>query len=851
MANITPEKLAALLEKARNAAKLAAEQEAITKLQEFLSQEKPTEIDFTGTGVSNEQINNQDETAIEAAVEILQTVSSNNNSMPAVDRDNLSLSSDKREETAKDERNTSSSSEQALPKIGVARKITLNAKQQEACDLVLTGASCILIGAAGTGKTTGTNNITRQVIDSGRISKLSGGTKWLKEGSPGIVVVSYTNKAVNNIRHAVVEEVKQNTLTIHKLLEFMPVFYEIEDPQNPGQIKKTMRFEPTRNATNPLPPSLGLVIHEESSMESVELYQLLQDALPHSHQELFIGDIQQLPPVFGLAILGFKMLELPVVELTEVYRQALDSPIISLAWEILRGNYESFAGIKERQPNGRITVPALDNWSVSNEYGTVKFQPWQRKLSEDLALVTAVKAFTSWSDNGYYNPAEDIILCPYNVSFGTVEINKGIAQHLGVKREAIVHEVIAGYNKHYLAVGDRVLYNKEDAFIVSISKNADYLGAYPSTASKSLDRWGHYRSALDEQEVTQHNLDSAIDDEALDRFMEKAAASIDERVQAASHGVVIRLAASVDEEEILLDSATEINNLLGGYCITVHKSQGSEWEKVFLCFHNFHAKMISRELLYTAVTRARKFLHILCEPETFYNGIKSQRIKGNTLAEKAEMFKGKQDVRDKLALQQAEKKEVEFKPAAYKGAEKPIEISIPKTSTAPVALIKFHELVPTRIRKACEDAVLMYWNKAKTIWGQELGEPPTINFNLQKAKVIGVANFKRNEIKYNPIWSILAAEDAVIYNEMVHITTVHELCHLIEAKYAKGFGHGPGWIMAMKLMGVESKYVWTNDNDLPDWTKSYQQVMAKKLAELDGKVAGWVEGEGSEDGDVA
>jgi ATP-dependent exoDNAse (exonuclease V) alpha subunit len=54
-----------------------------------------------------------------------------------------------------------------------------------------------------------------------------------------------------------------------------------------------------------------------------------------------------------------------------------------------------------------------------------------------------------------------------------------------------------------------------------------------------------------------------------------------------------------------------------------------------------HATMLQRELLYTAVTRAREELYIICEPETFVNGIKSQRVKGDTLAEKAEFFKGK------------------------------------------------------------------------------------------------------------------------------------------------------------------------------------------------------------------
>ena len=43
-----------------------------------------------------------------------------------------------------------------------------------------------------------------------------------------------------------------------------------------------------------------------------------------------------------------------------------------------------------------------------------------------------------------------------------------------------------------------------------------------------------------------------------------------------------------------------------GYALTVHKAQGSEWDRVFLLLHQSHNTMIQRELLYTAVTRAAK-----------------------------------------------------------------------------------------------------------------------------------------------------------------------------------------------------------------------------------------------------
>jgi len=545
--------------------------------------------------------------------------------------------------------------------IGVARNVQLNAKQQLFNDTVMTGKDVVLIGAAGTGKTTSMRTVSRNLLDSGKLGKLQNGTKILLPGSPGMVVVSFTRKAVNNIRHAVVDELKQNTVTLHKLLEFAPVFYEVEDGK--GGWKKTMKFEPTRHATKPLPSDLKVIAFEESSMIGVDLYEMLQEAMPHRHQEIFLGDIQQLPPVFGPAILGFKMTRLPVVELTEVYRQAQDSPIISLAWKLLAGRANPFLPKTETKKDvhpmtgatvNRRTVPALQTLSISNDNGSVQFLPWQKALSDEVALKSFVVNTKMWWQSGRYEPTEDIILCPFNKSFGTVEINKGISQYLGVEREAVVHEVIAGFNKHYLAVGDRVLFDKEDAYITAIRPNGGYLGARPQPPSVHLDRWGILQVPLTEEEAAQAEADAAAQEtEAFEKLFESdGVGEVEDRVQASSHVIELRYAYDQEgdsDSKIVLDAAAEINNLLGGYAITVHKSQGSEYERVILVLHSTHAAMVSRELLYTAVTRAKKHLVILCEPDSFFKGIKTQRIKGDTIEQKAAAFMGKLTEKEKQA----------------------------------------------------------------------------------------------------------------------------------------------------------------------------------------------------------
>jgi hypothetical protein len=691
---------------------------------------------------------------------------------------------------------------------GVARDdIIYNALQQEFIDRGSKGEDVVLIGAAGTGKTTCQRGLSKKLIAEKKIANLSSGTKWLKQGVPGVAVVSFTNKAVNNIRHAVDDKIKQHCLTLHKLLEFAPIFYEIMD-ETTGQMRKTMRFEPTRTKYNPLPSGLKLIIFEESSMISVELYEMLMDACPHKPQVIFLGDIQQLPPVFGSAILGFKMLELPVIELTEVHRQAMNSPILSLAWKILAGDAKVFDSrsttvtmehpILKKEVQRKI-IPALETLSYENEDGKVFFQPWQKALSADNGLLTLTKQFNAWADNGYYNPDDDIILCPFNVSFGTIEINKGIAQHLGRKRGAVVYEVIAGFNKHYLAVGDRVLYEKEDAFITDIAYNGEYIAKSPQVASKFLDRWGHLRTedmdadAMEEQKKTNED-SSEFSLESIDKFLAAAASENEDRVTAASHCITIKIGAT--GEEVLLEAAGEVNLLLGGYCITVHKSQGSEWNKVFLALHQSHATMIQRELLYTAATRAKRHLHIICEPHTFERGVVSQKIRGNTLAEKAVYFQGKMEEREKLQLEKLRT-----------GESDPIKLAF--------------ALVP-QWDAQMRDATNHWWSVAQKRWPHELGNvaAPSMNWKI-KGSAAGLANYVSKEIFLSPVYLHLDP------NDMIADTVPHEVAHIVAWIAYKERGHGFGWQQVMKHFKIDPKT--SHYHQLGKLPAALQRIMADSL----------------------
>lgn len=520
--------------------------------------------------------------------------------------------------------------------------VNWNGEQSQAITFGMQGKSFVLIGAAGTGKTTTLKGVLQALTINELIEPLKSGTKYLATGAPGIALVSYTRRAVRQITRQMPPELRAHCLTIHKLLEFEPIFYEIPDAD--GNLKKTMRFEPTKHSGNPLPKELRRVIIDESSMVSTDLFRMLKEALPANCQFIFLGDLHQLPPVYGESVLAAKLQELPVVELTHVYRQALDSPIIKLATDIRSGMEIPLLGkVRNTSPDGKSNV-------VIN--------PWPKRLESEDALLATAHQMKSLINSGNFNEEEDVILLPQHYirttrnAFGASELNLHIAQYLGLKRGAIVNHVIAGYVHWYLAIGDRVLVDKQDCVIRGIDRNPKYVGKLPLEPAESLDRWGCYQDEKDHHHVEESNED-------IDSILEKMAnQNVDDKTNQASHVLTLE---SLDTGAIWkVGEVGTYNSMVFSYALTVHKSQGSEWRRVFLFLHWSHHAMCSRELVYTAVTRAREDLIILCEPDrkgvpgTLTKASKNPRIKGDTLAEKLAWLKE----RSKEKLKESEDDEI-------------------------------------------------------------------------------------------------------------------------------------------------------------------------------------------------
>lgn len=495
-----------------------------------------------------------------------------------------------------------------------ALNISLNERQLMAKDMALADKSFCLIGAAGTGKTTAQRSVAEALLESNRLGvcnyKLQGGGGVRVDG-PSFVACAFTRRASGNLARAIhknprLEQIlKHNIMTVHALLEFEPVVF-----WDPEKERESMRFEPQRTAGSPL--EITHLVIEEASMLGLDLWQQLYDALPLGVQIIFIGDINQLPPVFGASILNYALVQLPIIELTHVYRQQGDSLILANAHHILKGE------MIEEGPGFEIIR------------GKNQQQVGQEKMATSLG-----RMFEIFYDSGSYRPDEDMILSPFNKqALGTDNMNKWIAQFLGTKRGAIVHEIIAGFNKHYLAVGDRVMVNKQDGYITKIVPNAQYHGQEPQVPGSDLSRFGV--RILGGGKEGGDDLDDILLG-YTDFSLEELEKELAERKQQASHIVDVVLESG--QTEVLSaagDFGPQVFSL--GYVLTVHKAQGCEFRKVFGILHKDHAVMLQRELFYTMVTRAREEFCLIAKDFVIEKAIKNQKIKGDSLQDKIEYF---------------------------------------------------------------------------------------------------------------------------------------------------------------------------------------------------------------------
>lgn len=410
--------------------------------------------------------------------------------------------------------------EDAINKIEQQNNIKYANLQKQAIEMALSKGILILTGGPGTGKTTTLNAIISILKNNGLTVALS----------------APTGRAAQRITQLTGCEAK----TIHRLLEVtwdrhdQPVFM--------------------RNEKNAL--ECDALVIDELSMVDSQLFESVLKALPLGCRLIMVGDSDQLPSVGAGNVLGdlIASKKIPVVQLNEIFRQSIQSLIVTNAHRIVKGE----------QPI--ITDTKSDFFFMSRTN--------LASLSQTISELYVKRLPKSYG----YSPMNDIqILCPGRKGkIGTYEINKIIQDSINPK-DSLKREI--NINGTVLRTGDKVMQNKNNYNVTWYKDNGEngegvfngdigiltYVSNNPPTLQVTFD-----------DKIANYDAESAAD---------------------------LELA----------------------YAVTVHKSQGNEFNAVIIPLYNNPPQLIYRNLLYTAVTRAKKLLIIVGSNKTLYRMVENNK----------------------------------------------------------------------------------------------------------------------------------------------------------------------------------------------------------------------------------
>lgn len=368
--------------------------------------------------------------------------------------------------------------------------LSLSEQQRQAVELAASQRITILTGGPGCGKTFTTRTIV---------------ALWKAMGKT-IALAAPTGRAAQRLSEMTGQEAK----TIHRLLEFDP---------------REMRFK--RDPDNPI--AADAIVIDEASMLDLFLAHSLIKAIPSTAQLLLVGDINQLPSVGPGAVLQdlINSQQIPVIRLTQVFRQAQASKIITHAHSINQGQ-----------------IPKLE--TVSNTPQTDCL--WLAAPKPEQGIPAIQDLLTDLVPSLGFDVKQDVqVLCPMTRGeIGTRNLNK-VLQNLINPIQYTQPELTRGGTT--LRLGDRV-----------IQQVNDY-----------------------NREVFNGDLGTVV---AIDAEEQTVGVQFGDRV-------------------VTYDYA-DLNEIGLAWCISIHKSQGGEFPVVVLPIYMQHYMLLSRNLIYTGLTRAKQ-----------------------------------------------------------------------------------------------------------------------------------------------------------------------------------------------------------------------------------------------------
>ena len=304
--------------------------------------------------------------------------------------------------------------------------------------------------------------------------------------------------------------------------------------------------------------SSDVVIVDETSMVDLPTFTMLLNAIENDNvRVVLVGDNAQLLPV-GIGCVFNDLInsgKVPMVMLDEIFRYDTDGGLF-VATNVRQG--------KEFFSNKEMVKQKGNEYTICNNYKFINTENiFDTVISEYMKLI-----------NKGIKPSDILCLSPFNVGDeGSYNINNAIQAEINPPTKdnniSLGRKIDRGGNVNF-RLGDRVLNKKNDYQALPLDSYSDIEDS---------------NGLLTEEDVSLTSIFNGQDGVVRD---------IDEKK------MVVQF-----EEELIVMNKTKLNNLLLGYCISVHSSQGSEAKYVINVVSPRHKRMLNRNLLYVADTRSK------------------------------------------------------------------------------------------------------------------------------------------------------------------------------------------------------------------------------------------------------
>lgn len=306
--------------------------------------------------------------------------------------------------------------------------------------------------------------------------------------------------------------------------------------------------------TDVSPVDADILVVDEMSMVDVFLMNYLVKAVYLGTKIIFVGDPNQLPSVGPGSILKdlIDSKEFSTVHLDKIFRQAAKSKIIVNAHNVNNGI--NFVGKKDYEEDSE------NDFFYLNEANQDKMLYQILSLSKD--------RLKNYGDYDFFSNIQ--VLTPTKKGkIGTKELNKYLQQELNPKTDQILEKTYGGI---IFREGDRVM---------QIKNNYDI-----------------YWEKGDKNKLSTFEAGTGVFNGEIGRI-----AKIDNTDK--------QIEIEFDDGKIAWYAFSELDELEHAYAITIHKAQGSEFDVVILAIPQSSNMLLTRNLLYTGITRAKKLLIVI------------------------------------------------------------------------------------------------------------------------------------------------------------------------------------------------------------------------------------------------